>query len=398
MKSIIELAEKYSDEMIKNRRILHQNPELGGFEIFTSKFIKNELEKMGIEVKMGFAKTGIQGMIYGKNSKGKTIMIRADIDALPIEEKNNIEYKSKELGRMHACGHDVHTSILLGTAKILSELKEDLNGNVKFCFQPAEETIGGADFMVKDGILENPAVDYVIGLHVIPDHKIGTASIEAGPISSYPDFFEIKLIGKGGHGSFPSKCIDPILPAIEIYNQLNSIHKKISPLEPNVIQICKINAGTYDAIIPNEAIMGGTVRTLHEHNRTLIKNKMEKIIKNISELHEIEYKFLYRGKTFPINNNLEYSLKAKESVKNIFYNGFVINESFKMGGDDFCFYNKNIPVTYLLIGSSNESLDTQYPLHNSKFNVDENVLKIGAAAFSQIAFDYLNQEMKGSQL
>lgn len=391
MKTIIELAEKYATEMIKNRRILHQNPELGGLELFTSKFIKNELEKIGIETKTGFAKTGIQGMIYGKNPKGKTIMIRADIDALPIEEKNNTDYKSKIEGKMHACGHDVHTSILLGAAKILFELKENLNGNIKLCFQPAEETIGGADLMVQDGILENPCVDYVIGLHVVPDHKIGTASIEAGPISAYPDFFEIKLVGRGGHGSFPSKCIDPILPAIEIYNQLNLIYKKISPLEPNVIQICKINAGTYDAVIPNEAIMGGTVRTLHKHNRNLIKTKIEKIIKNTSELHEVEYEFSYRGKTFPINNDFEHSLRVKESVKNIFYNGFVINESFKMGGDDFCFYNEKIPVTYLLIGSSNENLDTQYPLHNSKFNIDESVIQIGAAAFSQIAFDYLNQ-------
>lgn len=390
MDRIAELAEKYSKEMIKNRRLIHEHPELGGEEVKTSKFIVEQLEKMGIEVKTGFAKTGIQGMIYGKNPNGKTIMVRADIDALPMEEMNDLDYKSKEKGKMHACGHDVHTAALLGAAKILSEMKDELNGNVKLCFQPAEETVGGADLMVEHGILENPKVDYVIGMHVEPNEKIGTASIEPGPVSSYPDFFEIKLTGKGGHGSFPAKSIDPILPAVEIYNQLNLIPKKVSPLEPCVVQICKIKAGNYNAIIPDEAELAGTVRTHHKHNRELVKEMMNKIVKNISEIYGVKYDLYYRGKTFPIINTPEYVEKVKESVKDVFEKGFVKNETFKIGGDDFCFFSENIPATFLIVGSANENENTQYPLHNPKFNVDEEVIKKGAEAFSKIAFDYLN--------
>ncbi|MDU1910570.1 M20 family metallopeptidase [Fusobacterium sp.] len=394
MNKIMELAEKYSKEMIENRRIIHRNPELGGQEINTSDFIAAELEKLGIEIKRGFAKTGIQGMIYGKNPLGKTIMIRADIDALPMSEENEIEYKSQVSGKMHACGHDVHTAALLGAARILSQLKNELDGNVKLCFQPAEETVGGADLMVEDGILENPKVDYVIGMHVEPNEKIGTVSIEPGPVSSYPDFFEIKFTGKGGHGSFPSKSIDPILPAVEAYNLLNLIPKKVSPLEPCVVQICRFNAGTYDAIIPNEAIIAGTVRTLHKYNRELVKKHMDKIIKNISEIYEVEYELSYRGKTFPVYNTPEIIEAVRESVKDIFNKGFVVNQSFKIGGDDFCFFSEKTPATYIIVGSANEDKNTQYPLHNPKFNVDEEVIKMGAAAFSKIAYDYLNGKYK----
>lgn len=391
MDKISEILNKYSEEIIRNRRKIHECPELGGEEVKTSDFIVEELKKMNIEVKTGFAKTGIQGMLYGKN-RDKTIMIRADIDALPIEELNEIEYKSKEKGKMHACGHDVHTAAVLGAAKILSELREELNGNVKFCFQPAEETVGGADLMVEHGILENPKVDYVIGMHVEPNKKLGTAAIEPGPVTSYPDFFEIKLVGKGGHGSFPAKAIDPILPAVEIYNQLNLISKKISPLEPCVVQICKIQAGNYNAIIPDEAELAGTVRTLSKTNREKVKSLMEKIVKNISKIYDVRYDLYYRGKTFPVMNKTEYVDKVKESVKNIFTDGFVKDENFKIGGDDFCFFSENIPATFLIVGSANEDKSTQFPLHNPRFNVDEKVILKGAEAFSRIAIDYLNDK------
>lgn len=389
MDKISEVLNKYSEEIIKIRREIHKYPELGGEEVKTSNFIKEELKKMNIEVKTGFAKTGIQGMIYGKN-KNKTIMIRADIDALPIEELNEIDYKSKEKGKMHACGHDVHTAAVLGAARILSELKEELNGNIKFCFQPAEETVGGADLMVEHGILENPRVDYVIGMHVEPNKKLGTVAIEPGPVTSYPDFFEIKLTGKGGHGSFPAKTIDPILPAVEIYNQLNLISKKISPLEPCVVQVCKIQAGNYNAIIPDEAELAGTVRTLSKNNREKVKGLIEKIIKNISEIYGVKYNLYYRGKTFPVMNTAEYVDKVKKSVEAIFTEGFVKDENFKIGGDDFCFFSENIPATFLIVGSANEDKSTQYPLHNPRFNVDEKVILKGAEAFSRIAIDYLN--------
>lgn len=394
MDKIIELGNKYFELMLKDRRCIHKNPELGREEKETSDYISSELEKLGIEVKKGFAITGLQGMLYGKNPNGKTIMLRADMDALPIVEENDIEYRSKNNGKMHACGHDAHVSAVLGAARILSELKDELNGNVKFCFQPAEETTGGADVMVKDGILKNPKVDYVIGMHVDPNIEIGAVSIEEGPVSSYPDFFDIKFIGKGGHGSFPSKTIDPIIPMVETYNLLNLIPKKISPLEPCVVQVCKMNAGIYDAIIPNEATMAGTVRTLHKHNREKVKFEMEKIVKNVSEIYNVKYEFNYRGKTSPVINTPEIVNDVKESIKDIFEKGFVKNESFKIGGEDFSFYSNEVPATFLIVGSSNEKEETKYPLHNPKFNIDEKVILNGALAFSKIVIDYLNGKYK----
>lgn len=391
MDYITSLVKQQLKKSIDYRRQLHMHPELGGQEINTSKFIVKELEKMDIEVKTGFAKTGVQGMIYGNNPSGKTIMIRADIDALPIKEMNDIEYKSKYEGIMHACGHDVHTAILLGTANILSKIRHKLNGNVKLCFQPAEESTGGADLMISDGIMDNPKVDYVIGLHVDPTNEVGTVAIEEGAITSYPDFFDIRFIGKGGHGSFPSKAKDPILPAIEAYSMISSITKNISPLDPCVVQICKFNAGTVNAAIPDISELGGTVRTLSSENREIIKNKIEKIVKNISDVHDITYEYKYRGKSYPVYNNKDFVAKVKKSVASVFDKGFVINETMKMGGEDFCFYCDYAPATFMIVGSSNENISTQYGLHNPNFNVDEGVIEKGIEAFVRISIDFLSK-------
>lgn len=392
MDEIISLVKKYSTDFIGYRRRFHQYPELGGHEVETSKFIVSELENMGIEVKTGFAKTGIQGMIYGNNPYGKTIMIRADMDALPIEEETDLDFKSKNKGIMHACGHDVNTAVLLGAAKVLSEMKDDLNGNVKLCFQPAEETSGGADLMVADGIMNNPKVDYVIGMHADSSIKLGQAAIEGGPISSYPRFFEIKFKGKGGHGSFPSKSIDPILPAVKAYSMINSIVKKVSPLEPCVIQICYFNAGTAVAAIPNEASIGGTVRTLNKEIRDLVEADIRKIIKYICDIYNVESEFKYGGTAQPVINAIEFVDKVKNSVKDIFEEGFVTSEAIKLASDDFCWYCDHAPSTYMQLGSSTDNPNTQYPPHNPKFDVDERLIEKGVSAFVKIAVDYLNGE------
>lgn len=393
MNEIRKLAQKYEKEMIENRRKFHKYPELGGAEEQTSKYVAKQLEEMGVEVKRGFAKTGIQGMIYGYNPEGKTIMIRADMDALPMEEMSGCEYSSQIKGVMHSCGHDVHTAVLLGTARILTQMKDKLNGNIKFCFQPAEETIGGADLMVSDGIMENPHVDYVVGMHVDPTNKVGTVSLEKGPITSYPDFFEVRFKGRGGHGAFPSKSIDPILPAVEAYSMIQSISKRVSPLEPCVIQICFINAGNDRAIIPDTAVIGGTVRTLHSHNREIVKSQIEEISKHISAIYGVEYEMDYRGKCFPVYNTPEITDNVKKYIGDIFEGGFVSNESMKIGGEDFCFYCEKAQSTFMVIGSANDDISTQYALHNPKFNVDESVLALGAEAFAKIAMEYLNGEI-----
>ena len=254
MKKIRELSEQYALRQIELRRQIHTHPELGGQEFETGALIENELRSMGVEVRRGYAKTGLVGLIHGKKGSGNTILIRADMDALPMVDLLDCPYHSQNDGIAHTCGHDTHTATLLGAAYILSHLQDEFFGTVKFCFQPAEEASdGGAEAMVCDGVLEDPKVDFAIGMHVSPAKPVGYAAIEPGPITAYPDFFSITFRGKGGHGSCPSKANDPILPLVATYQMIQNIQKRISPLEPAVIQVCSLQAGTAEAVIPDEA-------------------------------------------------------------------------------------------------------------------------------------------------
>lgn len=385
-----ELALSSRERLIQFRRELHQHPELSGQEVHTSARVFQELEKLGIEVKTGYAVTGLQGMLWGNPPGGRTILLRADMDALQMEELGGCAYRSQIPGAAHTCGHDAHTAALLGAAVILTEMKEQLRGNVKFCFQPAEEGVGGADLMVKDGILENPKVDYAVGMHVDPSMPVGSVCVEPGPISAYPDFFKITITGKGGHGAFPSRSNDPILPATQAYSMIHALQKRVSPLEPSVIQICMFQAGSAQAIIPDSAVLGGTVRTQHAHNRDIIRTGIENICACLRDLYGVECVLEYRGHSFPVTNTPAMVPGVRQSIAPIFEGGFLSSDTLSIGGEDFCFYCPHTPTTFFLAGCANDQPATHFPLHSPYFELDEEVILRGAAAYAQIALDYLD--------
>jgi amidohydrolase len=390
MKSIIELAQKYEPNMIAYRRHLHQHPELGGNEIHTVEFIVKQLKEMGLETNTGYSQHGVTAMIG--NNTGKTVMLRGDIDALPIKEEADVPFKSLNEGVMHACGHDIHTSALLGAAKILTEIKDELKGNVKLCFQPAEEVKDqGACICVKDGVLESPRVDFVVGLHVNPSVPVGMVSLEPGPVTSFPDGFRLKFIGVPTHGSMPDKGKDPILPAVMAYQMINSIQKHISAMEPSVVQVTLFRGGQTENIVPTECEIGGTTRTLTKETREYVKSGILGIAEHISEIYSVSYEFNgFTSLTCPVVNYPPYVPAAKKCCEGLIPGGFYEEPLYKLGGEDFSYFTKEIPGLYFNLGTHNDNPNTMFPVHNSYFNPDERSIAIGALIYASVAKSYLN--------
>jgi len=375
---------KEKQTTINLRRELHKIPEPGFEEFKTSGFISEKLTGYGLDVKTGAAKTGVIGNLISKQfnnksgNKRKTIMLRADIDALPIQEKSNIDYISTHKGYMHACGHDGHIAIALTAAKILSSHKNELKGNVKFVFQPAEEYQGGAKPMIEEGVLHNPEVNSAIGLHIwnsIPSGKVG---IRKGPLMASVDNFKIKIIGKSSHGAMPHEGVDSIVIASYIINSIQTIiTREINPVTPCVITIGKISGGSASNIIAEEVYLEGTARTLNQDLNSIIFQKMEKIIKGITECmnakYEFDYDFLY-----PVTvNNDEMTQVVYEAACEAVGAENIIEPEQSMGGDDMAYYLQKIPGCYFFLGSSNKEKGIDFPLHSNNFNFDEGCLPIG---------------------
>ncbi|MDR0823171.1 MAG: amidohydrolase [Endomicrobium sp.] len=362
-----------AQEIIRIRRAIHQNPELSRQEYQTAKFIEGELDKLHIPHKR-VAKTGVVGIL--KTGKaGKTIALRADIDALPIQEENNISYKSKNAGIMHACGHDNHLAIVLGAAAYLVQNKKDLQGNVKFIFQPSEEISGGAKAVLKAGAFKNPKVDIVLGAHVSPRIKSGKIGIKFGAMMASVDRFHIEILGFMAHGAHPHLGKDAITAAAEFILSVQTIvSREIDPLQPAVITLGKISGGDSYNIICKNISIDGTVRTLNSEVRKHIKAAIIKRLKSLALAHDIKYKLDYFDNAKPLINNqkiADFCLKTAQE----FYgkNNVIIIEKPVMGGEDFSEYLEVAEGNFLNIGT-NKNKQTAYPHHNSKFNVDEDAL------------------------
>ena len=386
-----DLWKKYYKTVYDIRHQIHMNPELGFEEYETAKLISSELEKLGIEVTKNVAKTGVVGLIKGGYT-GKTVALRADIDALKITEEGDYEFKSKKPGVMHACGHDGHTASLLGVAMMLNEIKDELHGNVKLIFQPAEEVEGGALPMIKEGVLED--VDAVFGGHLWGAMKEGKIGVKHGALMASPDIFTIKIIGKGGHGGVPHASVDPIPVMAQIISALQIIvSRKNDPTNPLVISCCNVHAGECHNAIPTEAVIQGTVRTLNNETRDFAEKMMEQLVKGIVESQGATYIFEF-VRQFPplINDNKATDIIEMSAKKVVGEENVVEVPSPSMGGEDFAFFAQERPASFVFIGMAE---DEENPIlhHNSKFKWEDRNMKNLALTLSQVAIDYLNQEI-----
>ena len=376
---IDKILKEIESELIQIRRTLHKNPELAFKEYKTSELIANYLMKCGIEIQTNVAKTGVVGLIRG-NGEGKTLLLRADMDALPLDEVNSHSFVSQNIGVMHACGHDVHTTTLLGVANVLSRLKGTFSGNIKLVFQPAEEGQGGALPMIEEGILKNPTVNAAFAYHIWDAIPTGSVMVKKGCIMASPDHFDIKIIGKGGHGAIPELCINPV----EIASQIVSALHKIRTDKPSVISICSFNGGTSGNIIPDEVILKGTARTIDKVTRQnvyeLIKKTTEEIALENGGRVEIDYRFLYPP---CINNDDMLDLFINTATKVIGKDNIIMQEKPDMIGEDFAYFAENVPSCFVKLGGAKS------PLHTSNFDVDEECIKIGASLMCKFAIDYL---------
>jgi amidohydrolase len=369
---------KLSDEIYNYRRQFHKYPELSFKEFKTSETISKYLKEFGIKHKKNVGKTGVVGEIYF--GPGPTIALRADMDALPMQEKGNLEYKSRNDGVMHACGHDGHMAILLGAAKALSDNSTIKKGTVKFIFQPAEEGGGGARYMIKDGCLNG--VDEIYGLHLWNYQKYGEVGLKTGPVMASADMFDIEIQGKGGHGAAPQGTVDAIVVASHLITILQTIvSRNTNPLENTVLTIGKIKGGENFNVISDNVYLSGTTRAYSEKNRQMIKKRMEEIIEGVSKSFNAIIKINYKeGYPPTVNHDLPVKnvLRAAQNI----VGDQAKSPYLSMGGEDFSYYLQKIPGCFFFIGSSPEKNDIlSTPHHCSHFNIDERSLLIGASVY-----------------
>jgi amidohydrolase len=390
LNTIVNKAYDISNDLITWRRHLHMNPELSFKEYETSKYIKETLNALGYKQIEILAKTGLVVKIQGKE-KGATVALRADMDALPINDEKEVEYRSKNKNIGHLCGHDAHTSILLGVAKILSKIPLK-KGEIRLIFQPAEEGFHGAKHMVDEGALGNPDVDVIAGLHVHPTVNTGEISITKGYASATADSFVIKIIGKGGHAAHPHMSIDPIAVSGEIISSLQQIvSRNINPIDPVVITIGKIEGGYAENVIAPTVEMKGTIRMLNPNLRSEIKNKMQNYILGITGGMGAKYEFNYYegiGSVYVTESLLPTLEETADKVLG--------PDNFKyvksgMGGEDFSYYTDLVPGVFFRLGIYNENKNAIYPNHHPKFDIDESALPLGVAMLAQFAFDYIDK-------
>lgn len=375
---IKDLAHQYAAEFISVRQHLHANPELSYQEFETSKYVQEILRSFGISFEVK-ATTGVLGIIKGKNPDSRVIALRADMDALPITEENEVAYKSKNPGVMHACGHDVHTTILLGAAKILTELKDEWEGTVKLLFQPGEErNPGGASFMIKEGVLENPRPQGIYGLHVHPGLALGKLSFRKGRVMASADELYLTIKGKGGHAAAPHLTVDTILVASQLIVSLQQIiSRNNNPLSPSVLSICSIQGGHTTNVIPSEVKLMGTFRAMDEAWRTKAHELIRKQVAGIAEATGAEIE-LHIDIGYPtVDNDPELTGKGWQLAEDYMGKAQVEETEIRMGAEDFGFYTQVIPGCFYRLGVRNEAKGIIHNVHTPKFDIDENAIETG---------------------
>ena len=378
---IKKLSEKYLERVMELRRELHKYPEIG----------KKELDRIGIPYKSEIAKTGIVAIIKG-GKPGKTVLLRADMDALPLTEESRCDFKSTHEGKMHACGHDGHTAGLLGVGMILNELKDELSGNIKLLFQPAEETAQGAKAVIEESKITN-SIDAAFAIHLWQGVPVGKISLESGARMAAADLFSIKVKGKSGHGSMPHETIDAVVVASAIVMNLQHlVSRNTNPLDTLVVTVGKLVAGTRHNIIAGEALLEGTIRSFSDEVWKKVPEQLERVVKNTAAAYDASVEINLTRATPPLVNNQDISNILKNSAVKLYGEEVVTKYEKTPGGEDFAYFTQVVPGALAFVGIRNDAKGINSPHHSETFNMDEEALEMGANLYAQFAIDFLNSE------
>ena len=377
------------------RRDFHMHPELGFREMRTSGIVAKELESLGIEVTKGVGKTGVVGLLEGVKP-GPTLLLRFDMDALPITEETGAEYTSQNQGVMHACGHDGHTAIGLTVAKLLHAHRDQLNGTVKFCFQPSEEgtngeEVGGAEMMMRDGVLDGPNVDVSLSLHLWNEKPLGWLGVNKGPIMAGADIFTVRIMGRGGHGAIPDMAVDPIVAAANIVSALQSIvARNVSPLDTAVVSVTNIHGGTAFNVIPQDVKLEGTIRTFDNGVRQKVVERFEKIVRSTGEGMGCQVEVNVKRITPALVNDESLTSKVQDTAQRVLSESILDTGYQTMTAEDMAFMQEKIPGCYFFVGSNDKERGLDYGHHHPRFDFNEEALIRGSALMAAAAMDVLN--------
>jgi amidohydrolase len=384
--SVKELVNEQKDLIINTRRDLHKIPETAYTEKKTAAYVTDYLKREGFEVQTGIAKFGVVGLM-NTGKPGPTLMIRADMDALPLLEATGLAFSSTHEGIMHACGHDAHMAMALGAATVLNKIKSELSGNIKFLFQPAEEGPGGAKPMIEAGVMENPRVDYSIGCHVWPDIPAGTIGLKAGRFMAAMDRFDIKIIGRGGHGAMPHLCVDALEVGIQVVNALQRIvSRHMNPLEPAVITVGSFHAGSAFNVIPGEAELSGTTRTFNEDIWASWEKRIQKVARGVCESMGAEFELKFDRGYPPTINDESMIEVVRRCAEKVVGKDRVVEPKPTMGGEDMAYYLQKSKGFFYALGVGREG---SAPIHNPEFDFDEDILLLGVETHCRIGLDLL---------
>lgn len=390
MSQFLEDAKEFENKIMEIRRTLHLNPELSFKEEKTARLAGKILQSLGISVKTKVGGNGVVGVLKGAPG-GHVVALRADMDALPLDETSGVSFQSKVKGVMHACGHDTHVAMLLGAAMVLAKHRKECRGTIKFLFQPAEEAGdlgGGAQPMIDGGALENPKVDYVFGLHIFANYPVGTFALREGPIMASSGTFRIRVNGPGGHGSAPHQTVDPIYAAAQVITNLQAVSSRmIDPVEPFVVSVCSVHSGTKSNIIPTEAILEGTLRTVSRATNRKAGALITKIAKDVSEAMGTRCEVSIVDSN-PVTLNDPAVTRKVSRILRMIPGTRTVEIPPILAAEDFSKFLQRVPGCYYFLGTRNKAKGCVYPNHSAKFKVDEDVLKYGSASLALLAFEF----------
>ncbi len=378
------------EDVIRLRRDLHRFPELGFQEHRTARVVADYLEELGLPMRKGVAKTGVVALVEGARP-GPTLLLRADMDALPVHESTGLEYASTAPGKMHACGHDGHTAILLGAARVLAGMKDRLNGTVKLVFQPAEEGPGGAQPMIEEGVLENPRVDAAVGLHLWSDLPVGQVGVQSGPFMAASDTFDILIRGRGGHAAKPDQTVDPVVVAAHLVVALQTVvSRTVDPLESAVVTVTRMHGGEAYNVIPDQVELGGTIRTFRPEIRQLVRDRVKGLVEGVAAGFGAEAEFRFEEGYPPVINNPAMTELVAGCCRSLLGLEGELPDSRTLGGEDMAYFLNAVPGCYFFLGARNDETACNYPHHHPRFNICEEAFPLGVELFVRVVESFFD--------